>query len=224
MKRLKPALLKALAFFFFLTPAYAGETFYSPQSNLREIDLALIASAKSNIRFAGFVLTDKAIIHALSNASKRGIAVRVVLDKREYDNGYSLLKPILPLIRFKSSGQYMHLKSYLVDDSILRSGSANFSPAGLRRQDNDLTIESHRPDDALKFIEKFEEMWKEFTPHKQVSQNGCDIKGRITREGEKLYYLKAQRGYAQIKMNNAVWFCTIEQAISKGYIEKAPQK
>lgn len=43
-------------------------------------------------------------------------------------------------VRIKHSRVLMHLKSYAVDGRTLRSGSANFSPGALKRQDNDLLL------------------------------------------------------------------------------------
>jgi phosphatidylserine/phosphatidylglycerophosphate/cardiolipin synthase-like enzyme len=34
----------------------------------------------------------------------------------------------------------MHLKSYQIDGRLLRTGAANFSASGLKRQDNDLIL------------------------------------------------------------------------------------
>ena len=52
----------------------------------------------------------------------------------------------------------MHLKSYVVDRRVLRSGSANFSVSAEDYQDNDLiVIES--PDLAKNFEENFERLW-----------------------------------------------------------------
>jgi phosphatidylserine/phosphatidylglycerophosphate/cardiolipin synthase-like enzyme len=34
----------------------------------------------------------------------------------------------------------MHLKSYEIDGRLLRTGAANFSASGLKRQDNDLIV------------------------------------------------------------------------------------
>ncbi len=34
----------------------------------------------------------------------------------------------------------MHLKSYAIDGRLLRTGAANFSASGLKRQDNDLVV------------------------------------------------------------------------------------
>jgi hypothetical protein len=41
----------------------------------------------------------------------------------------------------------MHLKSYQIDGRLLRTGAANFSASGLKRQVNDLiVIDQHSPD------------------------------------------------------------------------------
>jgi phosphatidylserine/phosphatidylglycerophosphate/cardiolipin synthase-like enzyme len=34
----------------------------------------------------------------------------------------------------------MHLKSYQIDGRVLGTGAANFSPVGLKREDNDLVV------------------------------------------------------------------------------------
>ncbi len=52
----------------------------------------------------------------------------------------------------------MHLKSYAVDGRLLRTGSANWSPTGLKRQDNDVRYE-FSPTAVEHFEEKFNEMW-----------------------------------------------------------------
>jgi phosphatidylserine/phosphatidylglycerophosphate/cardiolipin synthase-like enzyme len=45
------------------------------------------------------------------------------------------------LIRTKQrGGPQMHFKAYQIDGHLLRSGAANFSPSGLKSQDNDLII------------------------------------------------------------------------------------
>ena len=44
-------------------------------------------------------------------------------------------------IRIKRDhGAPMHLKSYQIDGRLLRTGAANFSASGLKRQDNDLIV------------------------------------------------------------------------------------
>jgi phosphatidylserine/phosphatidylglycerophosphate/cardiolipin synthase-like enzyme len=55
----------------------------------------------------------------------------------------------------RKSSDLMHLKSYQIDGRLLRTGAANFSASGLKRQDNDLiVIES--PGAAASFKRNFE--------------------------------------------------------------------
>ncbi len=65
-------------------------------------------------------------------------------------------------VRVKGGRDLMHLKSYAVDRRLLRSGSANWSPTGLKRQDNDVLYESS-PEAVERFSRKFEEMWAKVT-------------------------------------------------------------
>jgi len=52
----------------------------------------------------------------------------------------------------------MHLKSYEIDGRLLRTGAANFSASGLKRQDNELiVIES--TDAAAAFKHNFEALF-----------------------------------------------------------------
>jgi phosphatidylserine/phosphatidylglycerophosphate/cardiolipin synthase-like enzyme len=40
----------------------------------------------------------------------------------------------------RENSAFMHLKSYEIDGQLLRTGAANFSASGLKRQDNDLIV------------------------------------------------------------------------------------
>jgi len=120
---------------------------YAPAENLEHIDVALIDQAKTNIDFAAYVLTDFAVIQALTRAADRGVAIRVYLDggqfgSRDPKQPFHDLK-LTPgvVIKKKQPGEaLMHLKTFQIDGRVLRTGSANFSPSGLKRQDNDLVV------------------------------------------------------------------------------------
>jgi phosphatidylserine/phosphatidylglycerophosphate/cardiolipin synthase-like enzyme len=53
---------------------------YAPAENLEHIDVGLIDTAKREIDFAAFVLTDWPIMQALTRAPNRGVKVRIYLD------------------------------------------------------------------------------------------------------------------------------------------------
>jgi phosphatidylserine/phosphatidylglycerophosphate/cardiolipin synthase-like enzyme len=53
---------------------------YAPAENLEHIDVELIDSARHEIDFAAYVLTDWPVMQALKRAAKRGAKVRIYLD------------------------------------------------------------------------------------------------------------------------------------------------
>lgn len=134
------------------TPARADrlEWHSAPAENLEHVDIAQFATAKQTIDLAAYVLTDWAIMDALRTAAKRGVGVRIVLVAEP--NVLVRVKPSLPDI--------MHLKAYAVDGRLLRTGAANFSAAGLKRQNNDLVLTDDRH--AIDgFTKAFEAIWDE---------------------------------------------------------------
>ena len=148
-------------------PALAGASVeYGPSPRGDETDAKALAGAKATIDMAAYVLTDRPIIAALSDAAARGVAVRIYLDREQADHMGSNAKADLAAlaairgvaIRTKARGEAMHLKSWLVDRRVLRTGSANFSWSGERYQDNDVAI-LESPVLAAAFQRNFETMW-----------------------------------------------------------------
>ncbi|MDB5649344.1 MAG: phosphatidylserine synthase [Hyphomicrobiales bacterium] len=144
----------------------AVRMFYAPEQDLSRVDIDLIDSARREIDLAAYVLTDKSFMDALVRAAKRGVRVRLYLHpeqpgfRRQPGQGpfWSLMHTPGVVVRFKGDGELMHLKSYQVDRARLRSGSANFSFSGMRRQDNDLFV-IDSVDAASHFVTFFESLW-----------------------------------------------------------------
>lgn len=145
-----------------LSAAAAQEVHYSPEEDLAKIDAVLISQAKSSVDFASYALTDAVILQALNDADHRGVAIRIVLDPRERHD-FIKLGDLADNVRIKRSGPLMHLKAYSIDGAILRTGSANFSAGGERRQDNDLIV-IRDAGAAAKFDAHFEHMWDTARP------------------------------------------------------------
>ena len=140
--------------------------FYSPATDLERVDRELIDGARRSIDMAAYVLTNRAIMSALAAAGKRGVRVRLYLDldqaTRVRGQGSEQLADLMEQpnfeARFKSRSTDMHMKAFQVDGRVLRSGSANFSFAGAKQQDNDaIVIESAAV--AAGFIAEFEMLW-----------------------------------------------------------------
>lgn len=141
-------------------------THYAPEENLERIDTDLLATAKQRLDVAAYSLTDFALRDALIAAAGRGVNIRIYVDKAqsagEEKRDDSVLQALAATphitVSVKHSGVLMHLKSYVVDGTVLRSGSANFSPTGEKRQDNDLTL-TRNPVAVHAFEQHFADMW-----------------------------------------------------------------
>ncbi|MBB6309693.1 phospholipase D-like domain-containing protein [Xanthobacter tagetidis] len=138
------------------------ELHFSPSENLQQIDLGLIASARTSIDMTAFFLRDHGIADALVAAARRGVAVRLVVDGSEAQ-AYDRLAPLGAGVRRKPEKPIMHLKAYVVDGAVLRTGSANFSTGALKKQDNDLLILRDPPAVAL-YRAQFERIWANAVP------------------------------------------------------------
>jgi phosphatidylserine/phosphatidylglycerophosphate/cardiolipin synthase-like enzyme len=120
---------------------------YAPVENLEHADVELIDHAEHHIDIAAYVLTDWPVMRALIRAARRGVKVRLYMDggrigEREPTPLFRELIATPGIeVRFKRTGSpLMHLKSYQIDGQWLRTGAANFSASGLKRQDNDLLV------------------------------------------------------------------------------------
>jgi phosphatidylserine/phosphatidylglycerophosphate/cardiolipin synthase-like enzyme len=139
---------------------------YGPGEGFAAIDPELIARAKEKIDMAAYVLSDENIIEALSEAATRGVKIRLYLDPEQFRRMARVNQNVLALVdqpnvsaRIKAEqDDLMHMKAYAVDGRWLRTGSANFSWSGERRQDNDIVvIDSFEL--AQAFSRNFDHVW-----------------------------------------------------------------
>ncbi len=145
----------------------AARIYYGPSEGFDQIDPGLIARARQNIDMAAYVLTQRPVIDALEAAARRGVRLRLYLDadQRDPQDGEprerlaALLRMPGVEARFKATSRdLMHFKAYQVDGRWLRTGSANFSYSGTRRQDNDIIV-LESPEVAGAFAQKFQQIW-----------------------------------------------------------------
>ena len=117
-----------------------------------------------------YSFTDRYLAEELAALARKGVHVRVDRDREQFEQeaqrgGVTTTGILLAAgveVRVKRARDLMHLKSYVVDGRLLRSGSANWSPTGLKRQDNDVLYEVSA-EAVERFSEKFEEMWSRGT-------------------------------------------------------------
>ena len=113
-----------------------------------------------------YAFTDRALAAALARAAGRGVHVRVYRDRGQFTEEQQRRSGALPLllsepaiqVRVKRSDDLMHEKAMLIDGSILRDGSGNWSVSAARYQDNQVSV-THDPQQIAQFRRNFEAMW-----------------------------------------------------------------
>ncbi len=147
------------------------ESHFSPAENLEQLDLAQLDGAQRSLDIAMYAFTDKYLADAVVRAARRGVQVRLYRDHSQYDDEQRKAgqhdsqsttemfrgEPNIQL-RVKSSRELMHLKAYCVDGALLRDGSANWSPSGLKRQDNNLRFTTD-PRQVQQYQQVFDGLW-----------------------------------------------------------------
>ena len=139
---------------------------YSPGTNLERSELAQLETATRSVDVAMYSFTDRELAEELVGLVRRGVRVRVYRDREQFQqeaqwsgvNTTGILLAGGVEVRVKGGRDLMHLKSYAVDGRLLRTGSANWSPTGLKRQDNDVRYEVSA-EAVERFEAKFAEMW-----------------------------------------------------------------
>ncbi|RBP03780.1 phospholipase D-like protein [Roseiarcus fermentans] len=145
-------------------PPPSIEVHYAPDEDLERIDVAAIGEARERIDFAAYVLSDRAVVEALKEAGRRGVAIRLLRDLSAADQTGSADVAALETapnvtVRISPPGPLMHLKAYAIDRRLLRLGSANFSRSGETRQANDLEL-MRDAREAARFEATFDRAWR----------------------------------------------------------------
>ena len=149
------------------------EDHFAPPEDLERLDLYRLEHARLSLDIAMYSFTDRALADELIKLARDGVEIRIYRDREQYDSeqraaaqhhdhsttdmfrGENNIH-----VRVKGNGRrdLMHLKAYLVDGTLLRDGSANWSVAGERYQDNNARYTSD-PVEIRYFTDDFEQMW-----------------------------------------------------------------
>jgi phosphatidylserine/phosphatidylglycerophosphate/cardiolipin synthase-like enzyme len=151
--------------------AASASDYFSPAQNLERLDIEQLNRAQRTIDIAMYAFTDRYLADQLIALARRGVVIRIYRDHQQFEEeqrggGRRSSESSTQMfsgetnihVRVKHSHDLMHLKAYLVDGAVLRDGSANWSPSGLKRQDNNAHFTTD-PAQVHAFQNIFDEMW-----------------------------------------------------------------
>ena len=140
--------------------------FFSPTQDLENVDIGLLERARSSIKIAMFAFTDRSIAEALMRQARSGVQIWIYRDRGQFEQEHAQRSQVSAIlagqpnihVRVKGSKELMHEKAFLVDDSILRDGSGNWSVSAARFQDNQITV-TRDASQVAAFDREFRGMW-----------------------------------------------------------------
>lgn len=127
-----------------------------------------IDSAKKEILVAAYSFTDKNIARSLVNASRRGVYVRVVLDKSQLTERYSsatFLANERVAVRIDRDHAIMHNKYMVIDGITVQTGSFNYTSSAAHKNAENVLVVHENPLLAKEYATDWIDHWGHSTPY-----------------------------------------------------------
>jgi phosphatidylserine/phosphatidylglycerophosphate/cardiolipin synthase-like enzyme len=148
-----------------LSAASQVETYFSPRGGCTEAIVKELAAAKKSIFVQAYSFTSAPIAKALVEAHKRGLRVEVILDKSQRTERYSSADFVshagIPTY-IDAQHAIAHNKIIIIDESVVVTGSFNFTKAAEENNAENLLI-IRDPEIAAKYIPN----WRSHLKHSQ---------------------------------------------------------
>ena len=125
--------------------------------------LSLVRKANESVKVASFSFTHEELADELVKADIKGLDVEVLVERRQrnvQNSQYTRLKEFGVNIKVDGNKQNMHHKFIVIDDSIVITGSPNFSWSGFNRNDENMLV-IYDENLALKYVSEFDGLFGE---------------------------------------------------------------
>lgn len=135
---------------------------FSPEDDCTEMLVDFIKSSEKKIEICVFTITDDRIANAILLTHSRGKQVRIITDQEKaYDSGSDIRKFAhagIP-IRVDITSQHMHNKFAITDDSLVLTGSFNWTRTAAEHNRENILI---TPDEYVvrSFVKQFNYLWQ----------------------------------------------------------------
>ena len=119
------------------------EVYFSLSENPQKAIIKNINQAETYINIAMYTFTDQEIALSLANAQKRGVKVRVYLDRSQIESTYSVSRLLVQKgikVRISTNNYIMHHKFAIIDNRLLLTGSYNWTFAANNKNEENLMI------------------------------------------------------------------------------------
>lgn len=140
------------------------ETAFSPSPDAIRLIVRTIDEAKTSIDVAAYSFTSKPVSEALLAAHRRGVAIRVLLDKSQGKRHYKaaeILRDAGIPIRINRRYAIMHNKYLIIDGKTVETGSFNFTANAQKRNAENVIVIKDDAAIAKLYMANWEKLWNE---------------------------------------------------------------
>ena len=157
------------------TPVYAQQCpqdvhpYFSPNGGCTQAIVEQLNAAKKSVLVQAYSFTSAPIAKALVDAKKRGVDVRVILDKSQRGEAYSsatFLANEGVLTYIDSDHKIAHNKVMIIDGRTVITGSFNFTKSAEDGNAENLLVINNAPQLAARYTAN----WKEHLGHSEHYQ------------------------------------------------------
>lgn len=142
------------------------ENYFSPRDQVATHLIQTIRGAQRSIRFLAFSFTSDSIARAMLDRAKAGVSVAGVFETRGGDTSaseYGRMKRAGLDVRLDGNPFTMHHKVIIIDESIVITGSYNFSAQADDANDENVLV-IHSPEIAALYLAEFERIYEQAKP------------------------------------------------------------
>jgi len=137
------------------------ETIFESEGNARERIIDLIEDANNSILFMSFVLTDNDIAKAVFAQHRAGVRVAGIIESRntgDTGSAFEALQEAGVDVLADGNPYLLHHKVIILDESIVISGSYNFSASAADNNDENMLI-IHSAEVAVRYVAEFNSVY-----------------------------------------------------------------
>jgi phosphatidylserine/phosphatidylglycerophosphate/cardiolipin synthase-like enzyme len=143
---------------------------FSPEGSARALVLETIGGAKHSIQMLAYAFQAPDIMQALVDAKRRGVEVRIVVDKKRNQNKAS--KTAMDFVTGNGvalrTNDHFHLhhdKTIIVDGSTVETGSFNFASSAETANSENVVVIRDMPEVARQYLAHWQSRWDLGVPY-----------------------------------------------------------
>ncbi len=139
---------------------------FCPSPACEELVLQTVEGSTSRVWVAMYSFTNADLAQGLIQAKNNGVDVRVVVEKQQAGGQYSQHQELAAAgipVRIDTNPNLMHHKFAVIDNSMVITGSMNWTGNGVGENNENLVIIAS-PELNTKFASEFDAVWNDSTP------------------------------------------------------------